>query len=112
MIMKSMTDSGEVQEYQGTKLSPAIAYSFSWEEAENVTEAKNGENWPSDSEILKFVNGKAKTSAKAQAYQKATADLKKAYENTPEFKRKNLIAAALVAGMSQEQAEALAASIV
>lgn len=107
--MKSLTDSGKVEEYQGKKLDTAISYEFSYDVYENLADARNSEDWPGDSEILKFVNQRKFTSAKAQAYQKATKQLKEAYEASADYKRKQLISAAMLAGFTQEEAEALAA---
>lgn len=107
-FMKSMSDSGKVEEYQGNALPTPIEYTFDYEVYENLAEAKQSENWPGDSEILKFVNQRLFTSAKAQAYQKATKPLKEAYEKSAEFKFKNLVKAAVDAGFSQEEAEAMA----
>lgn len=108
--MKKLTDSGKVEEYQGKKLETPIEYTFEYETFENLAEAKGSEDWPGDSEILKFVNQRKFTSEKAKAYQAATKSLKDAYEKSDDFKRKNLIAAAVGAGFSQAEAEALAAS--
>lgn len=106
------SDTGKVEEYQGKTLESPIPYSFEFDVFDNVAEAQQSESWPSASEILKFVNGKAKTAAKAAAYQTATKALKEQYEATPEFKRANIIKAAVAAGMSQEAAESLAKGII
>lgn len=108
--MKNETEVGQVKEYQGSKLDSPIDYSFDVELFENIEELKNSEEWPSNSEILKMVNTKRKTAAKAAAYQTATKALKEAYENSSEFKRAQLVKAAVAAGFSVAEAEALAAS--
>ena len=100
--------SGTIEEYQGDKLPTPVSYSYDANQYENLAEAKQSEDWPGDSEILKFVNQRMVTSAKAQAYQKATKPLKEAYEKSADFKRKNLIKAAVDAGFSQAEAEAMA----
>ncbi len=109
--MKNLKDSGEVLEYQGEKLSTPVKYEFDYEVYENLAEAKQSEDWPGDSEILKFVNQRRFTSQKAKAYQNATKDLKTAYEQSDAFKRKNLVNSALAAGLAQAEAEAMADSI-
>lgn len=105
--MTSKSETGTVEEYQGQKLTPAREYAFDYQVFDNLAEAKQSDSWPSDNEVLKFVNQRSKTSAKAAAYQKETADLKKSYEDSPEFKRKNLYNSAVAAGMTHDQAEAI-----
>jgi hypothetical protein len=108
--MKTETFEGSVEAYQGKTLDSPLEFSGSAQIYENVAEAKASEDWPGDSETLKIVNTKLITAAKAKEYQRVTADLKKAYEASPDFKRNNLIKAAVAAGFSQAEAEALAAS--
>jgi hypothetical protein len=109
--MKQVTFKGEVLEYQGKKLDKPIQYDGTADSYENVSEAKASENWLSDNEILKVINTKNLTAAKAKKYQEVTADLKKAYEESSEYKRKQVIDAVLLAGKSQAEAEAFAASL-
>lgn len=106
--MKQVKFEGSVEEYQGKKLPAAIPFSGVADNYENIGELKTSEDWPNDSDILKFVNRGKVTSAKAAAYQAATKELKTAYEASDEYKRKNFIESAVAAGASVEQAEALA----
>ena len=127
--MKKVAFEGTVVEYQGKKLDKPIKYASGDKNGdgtervpfadayENIAELKGSEDWPSDSDVLKFVNGRKLTSAKAQAYQTATKDLKAQYEASPEYQRKNLIDAMLAMKkpdgsnmFSQAEAEAFAAS--
>src|ERR1043166_4091336 len=109
--MKQVSFKGEVLEYQGKKLDSPIKYDGSAESYENLTEAKNSEDWLSDAEILKVINSKKLTAAKAAKYQEVTKELKAAYESSPEFKRKQVIDAVLAAGKSHAEAEAFVASL-
>jgi hypothetical protein len=106
--MRTETFEGSVESYAGKAVEPARAFRGSAEVYENVAEAKASEDWPSDAEICKIVNQKKVTAAKATEYQKVTADLKKEYEQTPEFKRAGLIKALVLAGKSKADAEAMA----
>lgn len=107
--MKTETVEGrEVREYQGQPVSPAIVYSAEFEAFENVAELRNAGAFPNDKEILDTVNNKLRTAAIASAYQKATADLKKAYENSPAKARKDFVETAMRAPMDREAAEKLA----
>lgn len=108
--MKTETFEGTVEAYQGKNLATPISFSGKVEVYENLAEAKGGEDWPSENEILKIINTKLVTSAKAKQYQDATKDLKKAYEASSDYKRDQLIKAAVAAGFSQAEAEGLAAS--
>jgi len=108
--MKTESFEGTVEAYQGKPLTTPISFKGNVEVYSNLDEVKQSEDWPSDNEILKIVNTKLVTSAKAKAYQEATKDLKAAYEASPEFKKNNLIKAAVAAGFSQADAEALATS--
>ena len=105
--------SGKIEAYQGKALKngPKI-FTFDAQQYENKEEAKASEDWhvPDDGEIFKEVNRAKATSAKAQAYQKATAPLKVEYENSMDYKIADLVRAARGMGFSQAEAEALAAS--
>lgn len=109
--MKSFSDSGKVEEFQGKKLDKAIEYTFSTELFENIGELKQSEEWPSDSDILKMVNNKRKTAAKASAYQGATEALRNEYNNSDEKKWKDLVAAVIASGKDKAAAEAFAESV-
>jgi putative intracellular protease/amidase len=101
----------KVEEYQGKKVSPAKEYSFDYWRYTGVVAAKASEDWPNDSDMLKFVNNRSKVASKAKAYQSETEELRKAYEDSAEFKRKNVIDAVLLTGKTQAEAEAFAASL-
>lgn len=109
--MTKVTFEGTVEAYQGKALPTPINFSGEVTQYENLTEAQGSEDWPSANEILKIVNTKRVTSAKAAEYQKATAELKKAYEGSVDFKRNAFIKAAIAGGMNTAQAEAMADSI-
>lgn len=101
---------GKIDSYQGKSLATPIEFKGEADNYENVTEAKTAGVWPNDAEILETLNTKLVTSAKAKEYQKSTKDLKEAYEASSDFKRAQLVKAAVAAGFSQAEAEALAAS--
>ena len=108
--MTKKTGSGTVEEYQGKPVSPVITYDFEFNVYDSLTEAKQSEDWPSENEVLKWVNQTAERSSKASAYQKAVADLKKAYEASPEFRHAQFVKSAIAMGFSADEAEALAKS--
>ncbi len=108
MAVEKKSGSGKVEEFQGQKLSPAIEYAFEFDVCNTVQDVRDTGKWPSDGDILDFVNTKAERSAKAKSYQDATKPLREAYLESPEYKRKQFITSAVAMGMSQEKAEQLA----
>lgn len=84
--MKTESFEGTVEAYQGKALDKPISFNGVVEVFENLTEAKGSEDWPSDNEVLKIINAKRVTAAKAAKYQTATKDLKAAYEASDDFK--------------------------
>lgn len=106
------TKSGEIKEFQGETLNPPITYDYSYKTFETKQEAVGANAWPQDADtfVLARINKQAEASAKSAAYVKALEDKRKAYEETTEFKRKNLVAALVLAGKSKIEAEAIAAA--
>lgn len=109
--MRTEQFEGTIESYQGKTLDNPIKFSGNVELYENTPEAKQSEDWPSENEILKVVNTKKLTAAKAAEYQKATAALKKEYEESDEFKRANLVKALMLSGKSKAEAEGIADTI-
>lgn len=106
--MKTEKFDGEIAEFQGSKKNEfgaknedgkpimfPIAYSGTVEQYENVAEAKAGEDWLNDNDILRVVNAKKLAAAKSAEYQKATKSLKEAYDKSPAKARKDFIDSAL-----------------
>ena len=109
--MELKSETSKVREFQGEKLQPAIDYSYDWKVFEGVTEAKEAGQWPNESDVLKMVNRDSKISAKSKSYQEATKALQEAFENTPEYKRRELVKALKLSGFSDEQAGKMADDI-
>jgi len=98
--------SASVSEFMGKPVSPAIPYDFEYSVFDNLAEARQSEDWPSDSEVLKWVNQTAERSSKAKAYQEAVKTLRESYEKTREFKVANLAKSAITAGICATAEEA------
>jgi len=110
--MTRKTGSGTVQEYQGKPVTPAIPYTFEWDAYDNVPEAKASSDWPNDNDNLRSTNQNAERSAKAKAYQAAIAELKRAYEDSAEFKNEQLVKAVMAAkNCDRATAEAVIAAL-
>ena len=108
--MTTKTGSGEISEYQGKVISPAIPYTFEYSVYDTLTEAKDSQDWPSDAEVLKWVNQSSERKSKANQYQKTLAPLREAYEATREFKVASIVSACVKAGMDRATAETFAES--
>lgn len=111
--MKSETIAVRIEEYQGRTDWPGFKFPIEQEAVtetfENVGELRAAGAFPSDADVLEMVNTKRKNAARAAKYQEITKGLKAAYEDSSDYKRKNLVKAMLAAGFSQDEAEAMAA---
>ena len=110
MSTTQKSGSGEVQEFDGKALDTPIQYSFTYNVYENLADAKSSEDWPSDNEVLKWINQNAERSAKSTAYQAATKTLRDAKLASPEYKLEQLIKQAMAMGLARDAAEAFARS--
>lgn len=117
--MKSVAFEGKIDSYQGrsdwkradgTPFVFPIKFSGTAEVYADIHEAKEAGAWPNEQDIFEALVDKKVTSAKAAEYQKQTKEIKDAYENSNDFKSANLVKAAILAGFSPAEAEALAAS--
>lgn len=109
--MKRFSGNAQITEFMGQTLSTPIPYSWEGEHFENLTEAKGSDSWPSDNEVLKIINTKLTTAAKANAYQAALKPVREAYEQTREYKVAQFIKSATEAklfGGDVEKIKALA----
>lgn len=102
--MKSIEVTGEIAEYQGRKdwkdaqgnpISFPIKYKTTADQFENLAEYQASDKKLSDNQAMAVVNKQFVTAAKAAEYQKQVAELKKQWENSTEFKRKELYESAL-----------------
>lgn len=109
--MTKQNGSGKVEEYQGETLNPPIEYVYEFDKFDTLSEAKASESWPSDNEVLKWVNQTQERTAKASAYQKAVADKKKEYEKSDAFTRKEMVKLLVLRGKTQAEAEKIADSM-
>jgi hypothetical protein len=107
--MKSVEFSGTIEEFQGMSdishlkvtdedgkaINLPITFNGSADQYENLTEARASEDWPGDSEILKFVNSRKLAAAKSSVYQSVTKAVKAAYDKSPAKARKDFVDSAL-----------------
>lgn len=112
--MKTETFGFTIETAYGNKLDTPISASASYDAFESIDEIKQKNEFPSDKEILNFVNAKAKAAARAAQTTKSLdeAGIKKpTLESSPEM-RFNTIVKALTAGglddaTARQQASAL-----
>lgn len=112
--MKPETVDVKIDSYQGRSDWPGFTFPIEdkaeVELFENVGELRAAGAFPSDADVLDMVNTNRRNAARAKKYQEITKALKSAYEDSADYKRKNLVKAMLAAGFSQDEAEAMAAS--
>ncbi len=121
--MKSVTVAGDVSTFQGVTLPEKVPYSKVYEEFLNPQEVKDAKEWPSETDIMGYVNDARKMKARAEA----TADaLKAKFEatqdpvyrkidpNSAEGARELLVKQILKSNkkMSREKAEKMADSLI
>lgn len=111
--MKTEQITGEIAEYQGRTDWPGftfpIKFSGSVELFENVAELKAADAFPSGEDILKMVNDKRKAGEKAKLYQAEVKTLKGQYESSDDYKIKNFVASAKLAGLDMATVETILA---
>lgn len=112
--MKKETFAFTIETAYGNPVSPAINASADFDAFESIEEVRTKGEYPSDKEVLNFVNAKAKAAARAAATTKHLTDAgiqKPTLENSEEL-RYNTIVKALTAGgideaTAKQQASAL-----
>lgn len=102
--MKSEKFSGSVASAYGETLSKPVKFDGSFEAYENPTEVRNGGDWPTDNDIVDYVNAKRKASARAKATEAAlsAAGYQKPDLSDPTYRRKRMIADFVAMGVPQE----------
>lgn len=83
--MKNQSKSIVVNTFQGKALDKPLSGIAEWQDFESIEEAKNAGKWPNDADILTFVNRTQKANAVSKETQRLTADLLKAYKDSPEY---------------------------
>ena len=102
-----------VSEAFGQKFNPAKEIDFTFKRYANKQAAIASNAWPSDADVfvLAKVNTDEKTAARASAMNEALKEYKAAYEQSDEYKWKQLVESLVANGMEQADAEAMATGI-
>lgn len=112
--MKAETFKGTVEQAYGEPLAGklpnganSLTVEGSYQAYETVDEVRKANDWPSDDEILKVVNAKRKAAARAARTIEVleAAGISKPDPNTPENRRKRMIADFVAMGVPQNIAE-------
>lgn len=108
--MKTETFKSEVATAYGNRLPKPIPVSGSYEAFETADEVRSAQEWPSDAEVVTYVNNVRKQNARAKATTEAltAAGINKPTLDDAEFRLSEMIKILVKAGKSQEQAEQIA----
>ncbi len=102
-------ETSKVETFDGETLKEAIEYPFRYTVFLNLEAAQKSEDWPNANAVWKQLSIDSARSAKATAYQKATAKLREAKQATPEYRLEQFIKNAVGMGMERDNAEAFVA---
>src|ERR1044072_8937357 len=102
--MKKETFKGSVSSAYGETLPKAIDFNGEFEAYENPQEVRTGGDWPTDNDVVDYVNAKRKAAARAKATEAAlsAAGYEKPDHSKPEYRRKRMIADFVAMGVSQD----------
>lgn len=111
--MKTETFSGKVETAYGQTLSKAIPVSGTYEAFESIEEVRAKNEYPSDKDVLNFVNSRAKQNARAAATTAAleAAGIAKPTLESPEFRLKEMVKVLVASGKSEAEAEQIAKTV-
>lgn len=111
--MVTVQDTTEVSEVLGQKLDTPLKVSFSYEKYENIAEAKNSEDWPSEKDAFSMANAVRKRNAMAAARAKAVEEIASKIRETDDYKLNEMVKTILSANksLSREDAETHARTI-
>lgn len=112
--METQTVSGTIESAYGQTLKAGIDYSGTYEAFQTVDEVRSAGEWPSDKEIVKFVNTKRVANARQKAMQSAldAAGIKKPVADASaeglQVALRQLIKTFVATGKTEQEATALA----
>ncbi|MGV1006918.1 MAG: hypothetical protein ACOYEV_19630 [Candidatus Nanopelagicales bacterium] len=112
--MKSETYKGTISQAYGQTLSKSIEFNGSYDAFENIEEVKAKNEFPSDDEIVSFVNARNKANARQKSMTAAldAAGIQKpTLENDADLRLKTMVKTLVASGKSQEEAESLAKTL-
>jgi len=112
--MKTETFKGTVAQAYGQTLPTAIAFEGTYGAFENISEVREKNEYPTDDEIVSFVNARNKANARQKAMTAAldaAGVVKPTLENDKDFAIRNMVKILVAQGKSQSEAEQLAQTL-
>lgn len=102
--MKTETFKGEVSSAYGETLPKAVKFEGSFEAYENAAEIRSANDWPSDEDVVNYVNAKRKAAKRAKSTEEAltAAGYQKPDLSDPTYRRKRMIADFVAMGVPQD----------
>jgi hypothetical protein len=113
--MKTETFKGVIESAYGKQLSDLgkspLSFSGSYEAYESITEVRNSRDFPSDEEIVNFVNNKLKAAARQKEMNRVLTNEgieKPTLETDPQMQLRQIHRALVAAGRSDNEARQIA----
>jgi hypothetical protein len=115
-MAKPVSFKGSVSSAYGKELETAVAFEGTYDKADesDVAALKASTEWPKDDEIVSgYINPRRLAAARSKATTAAldAAGIKKPEASDPEVVFKNLVKNMILGGMSEQQAEEMARTI-
>jgi hypothetical protein len=111
--MKKETFSGTIEQAYGKSLDTAISYEAEYNLFESAAELRQANEWPSDSDIVKFKNAQAKANARQKATVAAldaAGIIKPTLENDEQLRLREMVKILVAAGKSEAESRTLASA--
>jgi hypothetical protein len=111
--MKTEAFDGVIENFYGKPLPTALTYATSYDKFENADEVRAANSWPKDSDVVDFVNARAKATARQKAMQAAVdaaGIIKPTLENDDQMKLREMARILVAAGKSEQEARDIASA--
>ena len=105
--MKKETFEAKAESGRGVKFDTPLQYSGEFEVYETPDEIRQRNDWPSDEDVLNFVNTQRKLAARNKALNQALDDAgiqKQTINNSEQLRLSGMVKILTASGMSQEEA--------
>lgn len=112
--MKTETFSGTIENAYGKPLPEPVKFNGTFEAFQSIDEVRSKNEYPKDTEIVNFVNARAKANARQKAMQAAldAAGIEKpTLENDKSLQYKTMLKTLVASGKSEAEADAIARSL-
>ncbi len=113
--MKSETYSGTIESAYGSPLPTALKFNGTFEAFETLDEVRSANEYPTDVDILAFVNGKRKANARQKSMQAAldaAGIVKPTLENDVQLQLRTMLKVLIASGKSEPEARQTAEAVI